>query len=145
VRPPRPEDASLPDLGEPTWGSPEPVTELRAGRWGREIHTDAMTGETSVTNLVDGPLNRLDQHGGAIALTGFDRSSIRGDDPLTARAESRREFEILRDGVSIRVAADVDLACTKDAFVLGVRMAARENDTIVWTRDWDVSIPRDNL
>jgi hypothetical protein len=142
VRPPRPEDASLVDLGEPAWGPAEPATELRAGRWGREIHTDAMTGETSVTNLVDGPLTRLDRHGGAIALTGFDRSSIRGDDPATARAESRREFEIVREGLTIRVAADVDLSCTTDAFELAVRMSAHEDASEVWDGAWAFTIPR---
>jgi hypothetical protein len=145
VRPPRPEDAALPDLGEPGWGPPAAFTELRPGHWGREVRIDAMTGETSVTNTVDGPLNRLDRTGRAIALTGFDRSSITGDDPASARAQSRRAFEIDRGGVTIRVSAEVDLSCTRDDFGLAVRMAAREDDTVVWTREWDVTIPRDDV
>ena len=145
VRPPRAEDAALPDLGEPTWGPPARVTELRAGSWGRDTRVDAMTGETSVTNTVAGPLNSLDRTGRALALTGFDRSSIRGDDPASARAESRREFEIVRDGVTIRVSAEIDLSCTTDDFGLAVRMAASEDDVSVWRREWDFSIPRDHL
>ncbi|HEV8489935.1 MAG TPA: CocE/NonD family hydrolase [Candidatus Limnocylindrales bacterium] len=144
VRPLRSEDAALPDLGEPTWGPPATVTELRAGRWGRELRTDAMSGETSVTNTVEGPLSRLDRTGRAIALTGFDRSSIR-DHPTSARTESRREFEIIGNGVTIRVSAEVDLSCTRDNFNLAVRMAAREDGTFVWARDWAVIIPRDHV
>lgn len=144
VRPPRPEDAELADLGEPTWGPPVRVTELRPGRWGREIRIDAMTGETSVTNTVEGPLNRLDRTGRALALTGFGRSTIGPDDPTSARAESRREFEIVRDGTTIRVSAEVDLTCTTETFGLTVRMAASEDCTETWTRRWDFTIPRDH-
>ena len=89
VRPPRAEDATLPDLGEPTWGPPAETTELRPGAWGRDIRTDVLLGETSVTNVVEGALVRLERTGRALALTGFDRVSVR-DDPVSARAESRR-------------------------------------------------------
>ncbi len=145
IRPARDEDAALPDLGEPTWGPPEPATQLRAGRWGREIRTDAMTGETSVTNVVEGPLMRLDAHGGALALTGFDRVSITGDDPATNRAESRRRFEIVHGDRTVAVAADVALSCTIDTFALAVRMTALEDSSEVWSQAWDIAIPRDHL
>ena len=90
VRPPRSEDADLADLGEPTWGPPAAITELRAGRWGRETRTDAMLGETSVTNTVEGPLVRLERTGRALALTGFDRASIRDDPTLGASRQPAR-------------------------------------------------------
>ena len=144
VRPPRSDDADLADLGEPTWGPPAATTELRAGRWGRTVHTDAMLGETSVTNTVEGPLVRLERTGRAVALTGFDRASIR-DEPTSARAESRRDFELVRDGVTIRVSAELDLSCTATDFALAVRMNALEDDTMVWSRDWDFTIPRDSV
>ena len=145
VRPPRPEDAALADLGEPTWGPPAPVTELRAGAWSREVRHDAGRGETSVTNSVAGPLSRLDRTGRSIALSGFDRATIGADDPTSARAESRREFEIVRDGVTIRVTAEIDLTCTMEAFGLVVRMVAHEDDESIWARQWEVDIPRDHL
>jgi hypothetical protein len=127
-----------------TPGPPAATTELRAGGWGRETRIDAMLGETSVTNTVEGPLVRLERTGRALALTGFDRASIR-DDPTSARADSQREFEIVRDGIAIRVSAELGLSCTTTDFALAVRMAATEDDTVVWTRDWDVTIPRDNI
>ena len=127
VRPPRPEDATLPDLGEPTWGPPAETTELRPGSWGRDIRTDVLLGETSVTNVVEGALVRLERTGRALALTGFDRCRC-GDDPVSARAESRREFELVRDGATIRVAAELGLSCTASDFLLAVRMGAEEDD-----------------
>jgi len=145
VRPPRPEDAALADLGEPTWGPPAPVTELRAGAWNREVRYDAASGETSVTNSVAGPLSRLDRTGRSIALSGFDRATIGTDDPTSARAESRREFEIVREGATIRVTAEIDLTCTTEAFGLAVRMVAHEDDESIWAREWEVDIPRDHL
>ena len=145
VRPPRHEDDGLRDLGEPEWGPLAAVTVLREGRYARETRIDALTGETSVTNVVEGPLSRLDQTGRALALTGYDRSSIGADDPATARAESRREFEIVRDGLTIRVSADVVLACTREDLLLDVRMTASEDDATTWDRDWSFRIPRDRV
>ena len=145
VRPLRADDAAFRDLGEPEGGPPAAVTVLREGNWSREVRMDAATGETSVTNTVEGPLSCLERTGRAIALTGFDRSSIRGDDPTSARAESRREFEIVRDGATIRVSADVELSCTRDAFALTVRMTAFEDATTAWSRDWAITIPRDHV
>ena len=145
VRPPRAEDADLEDLGEPTWGPPAQVTELRPGRWDRVVQLDPVGGGASVENIVDGALTRLDDTGRALALTGFDRAAIGPDDPTSARATSRREFEIVRDGNTIRVATEVDLSCTAGTFILGVRMMATENDAPVWARDWDVEMPRDHV
>ena len=103
-----------------------------------------MLGETSVTNTVEGPLVRLERTGRALALTGFDRASIR-DDPTSARADSRRESRSSVTASSIRVSAELGLSCTTTDFALAVRMAAQEDDTVVWTRDWDLTIPRDNI
>ena len=97
VRPPRDDDSALPDLGEPAWGPEAAITVLREGHWGREIVTDAMTGTTTVTNTVEGPLNRQDRNGRALAVTGFDRNTLVAGDPAATTAQSRRAFEIVRD------------------------------------------------
>jgi uncharacterized protein len=145
ARRPRDDDAALPDLGEPTWGPEAAVTVLRAGRWGRELVTDAMTGTTIVTNTVQGPLNRQDAIGRALSVTGFDRNTIVAGDPTATTAQSRRAFEIVRDGSTIRVSADVTLACTSNDFVLDVAMAASEDDRPVWDRTWQATIPREGV
>jgi putative CocE/NonD family hydrolase len=145
VRPPRHDDASLPDLGEPTWGPEAAITVLRPGHWGREIVTDAMTGTTTVTNTVEGPLNRQDRIGRALAVTGFDRNTLVAGDPAATTAQSRRAFEIVRDGSTIRVSADVALSCTRDAFVLEIDMTASEDDEPVWDRRWQTTIPREGV
>ena len=82
--------------------------------------------------------------GRALALTGFDRVSVR-DDPLSARALSRRRFELVRDGSTIRVAAELGLSCTATDFLLTVGMTAEELDALAWSRDWDATIPRDHV
>jgi predicted acyl esterase len=143
VRPARPEDAALRDLGEPTWGPEAKTTQLRPGRWDRRIVPDVLTGTTTVTNVVEGPLVRQDRIDRALAVSGFDESSIVEGDPSSARSTSRRAFEIVRDGSTIRVAADVTLACTVDDFVLDVAMAADEDDAQVWSREWHATIPRE--
>jgi hypothetical protein len=145
VRPPRPEDAGLHGLGEPAWGPEAPVTVLRPGHWGREIVTDAMTGATTVTNTVEGPLNRQDRIGRALAVTGFDRNTIVAGDPAATTAQSRRAFEIVRDGTTIHVSADVTLACTRDDFVLDIAMAASDDGADVWDRRWHATIPREGV
>ena len=118
---------------------------LRPGHWGREIVTDAMTGTTTVTNTVEGPLNRQDRIGRALAVTGFDRNTLVAGDPAATTAQSRRAFEIVRDGSTIRVSADVALSCTRDAFVLEIDMTASEDDEPVWDRRWQTTIPREGV
>jgi hypothetical protein len=145
VRPPEGADAAPPGLGEPTWGPEAPTTVLREGAWSRTTAIDPRTGETTVTNVVDGPLVRQDRTGRALALTGWDRTRFVARDPLSVRAESRREFEIVRDGSAIRVKADLALSSTADAFNLDVAMAGAENDAAVFAREWHALIPRDGV
>ncbi len=109
------------------------------------MQQDPVSGGATVENIVDGALTRLDDTGRALALTGFDRASIGPDDPTSARATSRREFEIVRDSSTIRVATEVDLSCTAETFILGIRMTATEDDEPVWAQDWDVEVPRDHV
>ncbi len=98
VRPPRAEDARLRDLGEPEGGPPAAFTVLREGNWTREVRIDAMSGATTVTNVVDGPLNRLDRTGpGACArrlrplLDWLRRPDDRqGGEPARLRDRARR-------------------------------------------------------
>jgi hypothetical protein len=144
-RPPRPEDERLRDLGEPAWGPEAPVTVLRPGRWARDIAIDALTATASVTNVVEAPLNRLDRIGRAIAVSGFDRSTLRDGDPTSATAVSRRAYEIVRDGTTIRVSADVTLSCARDEFGLDVAMEAHEDERLVWNREWHTAIARDGV
>jgi putative CocE/NonD family hydrolase len=145
VRPRRPDDATLRDLGDPAWGPEASVTTLRAGRWDRRIVHDVLRGTTTVTNTVEGPLVRQDRIGRALAVSGFDESRIVEGDPTSARSTSRRAFELVRDGSRIGVSADVTLACTRDDFVLEVAMAATEDDEAVWSREWRATIPRQGV
>jgi len=66
-------------------------------------------------------------------------------DPAATTAQSRRAFEIVRDGSTIRVSADVALSCTRDAFVLQIDMTASEDDEPVWDRRWQTTIPREGV
>ena len=52
---------------------------------------------------------------------------------------------VVRDGLTIRVSADVVLACTREDFLLDVRMTASEDDATTWDRDWSFRIPRDHV
>jgi putative CocE/NonD family hydrolase len=145
IRPARDRDAELRDLGDPTWGPEAKVTVLRPGTWGRNVTIDALDGQTTVTNLVEGPLVRQDRIGRALAVTGSDRNRIGPTDPASASAESERVVEIVRGESTIRVAAQVALSCTREAFMLGVAMRATEDGTDVWSRDWHATIPRDGV
>jgi hypothetical protein len=89
--------------------------------------------------------SRLERTGRALALTGFrqgvDRGTTRPRHGPTAGASSRSSAM----ASTIRVSAELGLSCTTTDFALAVRMAAQEDETVVWTRDWDFTIPRDNM
>lgn len=145
VRPPSSADAELANPGDPTWGPEAPTTVLREGAWSRTTTTDPMTHETTVINVVDGPLVRQDRTDRALALTGWDRNQVVAPDPLSTRAASERAFEIVRDGTTIRVVADLALASSADAFQLDVALAGTENGAPVFSREWHSRVPRDGV
>ena len=119
VRVPAAADALLPPLPGPETASPEHVTAVRQG------------------------VVRIDRIGLELGTEGTFSSNIEEDDPLSAVAEMRQTQTISRDAWRVRIETQMQLSCTRDAFLLRATMQAWEGDLEVCRREWVASVPRD--
>ena len=71
--------------------------------------------------------------------------SIVEDDPLSAAAHSECEISIARDGWRTHVHARARLTCDATTFRVQTDLAASEGDETIFTRDWSLEIPRDQV
>ena len=144
ARPPRPEDAGLPSLGEPASAPPLDRTQLEAGRWENAVSRDLKSGLVTVTATRHDGLWRLDDTGIEIGGGMRERMSITEGDPLSAETEMARTIQIGRGEWRTRIEATTRLTATREAFISTARLEAHEDDRRIFARDWSRSIPRDS-
>jgi putative CocE/NonD family hydrolase len=146
VRPARTGDADLAAFAGPEAGAAEPVTELEAGRVNnRTIAQDALSGVTEVLLPRDGGACLLDAIGMVLREDGEVRYRIAGEDPTTAECRTRFEMARERGDWRIRTLTTTRVTCTATAFHLEAALDAYEGDDRVFTRNWSLDFPRDNL
>ncbi len=143
VRPPRPGDDDLRLDTEPETGEPADFTVVEPPRLEREIRTEAMTGETVITNYSGGGRTRLNWIDLETTGTATDQVGITEGDPLSCWAESHRTSEQRRDGWHIRLEGRIRLTSTKDEFLLTGSLEAYENERLVHETVREAVIPRD--
>ena len=142
VRPPRPDDASLPDFAEPEASEPL-VVELLSGENSSSVSRDGNTGRTDFSwSRADG--YRLPD-GLEYVHSVTNTFSIVEGDPLSASAHSEHEIGVARGDWRTRVRTRADLSCDATAFRVQTDLAAWEEDEDVLTRDWSLEIPRDHV
>ena len=151
VRPPRPGDERLRPFGPPEAAPPPETTALHQPESRRSVSRDAATGVTTVTIERD-----VDEEGGpaltlvesidlAIGHSIVERYSIKDDDPLSAQAVIEHRAITRRGAWSIRIETCARLSATATAFRLQAELRAYEDDREVFARDWDTTIPRDQV
>ena len=121
VRAPSAADAQLPPLPASESAAPEPTTEVREG---------------------DIRINRL---GLELGTESAFTSHIDEDDPLSAVVEMRQSQTIARGAWRVRIETQMQMSCSRDAFLLRAQMRAYEGDVEVCHRAWDDSVPRRHL
>ena len=149
VRPPRAEDAALRPFGPAERAEAEAQHDLPVDPAlpviRRSVTRDLLTGEI----VVDFPRWTYATEMPAIGQThrgsGLARYRINGDDPLSARCETRYAVEIVRADTTIRHESEGVLACDATHFIVTMRLRISENGQPVFARDWEERIPRDHM
>jgi len=143
VRPPRREDAELPDLGEPRM-APAPATTLLTEphrEW--QVHFNLATNE-AVLEVIDhdGRL-RLEDSGLTLDYKVDERYSYANDDHGSVRGEvtNMRRFE--RGDWSVSILTSTVLTCQGQSYRLRARVEAFEGDERVFEKSWDELVPRE--
>lgn len=115
---------------------------LSAPSGSREVKRDTASGSTTFDVRNDAGQIRLHDNDLTFGSSSAQRYTIRDDDPLSARIEYRSGFTAQRESWKIRTETELIATCTADDFELNGRVLAFENDTLIKTREWNVTVPR---
>jgi hypothetical protein len=142
----KPEDRDLAPFASPACARPPAHTVLRTPWRGRRVvERDVASGGARVVSARDRGMIRLD----AIDLThegwGEDVHTVRDGDPLSARIATRRRVGYRRGDWSVRIETRMDLTSDRESFRLQADLDAFEGASRVFSRSWDVRIPRDGV
>jgi hypothetical protein len=151
VRPPRREDAALPDFPPPEAAPATGWKPITKGGFRRSSEQDPATGErvSSMRSGWDGDgrvaIGRCDP----IDMEGGDgteiRTRIHDTDPLRARAAMAQRTELRRGGWSAAIETEIEISCTHDSFRVEARLSAEEGERPVFERRWDERVPREGV
>ena len=138
-----PREETLRPFEEPE-GAPPPDREiLRPASNSRMVEQDQATGETTLRIVDDFGEDRDKAHGLATGSIGRETYRILPDDPLSARMETHWTETLRRDDWSVRTETTAVQTADRDNFHIVARLEAYEGDKLIFSRDWDETVPRD--
>ena len=129
----------------PDADAPWQAEELRAPEHERRHCTDMATGVQTLSIRDDFGRYRDLGHGLISGSIAREEWSIHPDDPLSARGRCHWSEEIERDGLSLRTETTCEMHADRAAFHLVARLEAWEGERLIYARDVQEAIPRDNL
>ncbi|MDA0785573.1 MAG: CocE/NonD family hydrolase [Proteobacteria bacterium] len=149
IRPDRAEDTSLRAFDAPERGPGDDTVQVRPMRHIRELGRNLTTNELLHTLRNDGgeiggaSLARIEAIDLEVGRRMERRFRIGESDPLTARGDIVQDFMLRRPGWQVRVQVRVRLHSNAGNFLFNANLEAYENDDLVFSRHWDLTIPRD--
>ncbi|MGB5865394.1 MAG: CocE/NonD family hydrolase [Sulfitobacter sp.] len=129
----------------PDAAAPWQTDQLRPESHIRRAETDMVTGIHSLVIEDDFGKLRDADHGLITGSIAREQWNIHPDDPLSARGSCDWETEMERDGIALRTRTQCAMWSDEATFYLSAKIEAWENDTLVYTRDLEDAVPRDNL
>ncbi|MDA9009325.1 CocE/NonD family hydrolase [Alphaproteobacteria bacterium] len=115
---------------------------LREPSGSRSISHNIETGDIVYDVDSDGGELRFEDTNLAYGSTNAQRYVINDASPLSARAEYRADFSFEREDWRVRTESELIVTCDENYFFLAGSIAGFENGSEVFTREWDVKIPR---
>jgi putative CocE/NonD family hydrolase len=149
VRPPDADDDRMACFAEPQGAPPASYRELRPMRVERTVERDGGEVVYTVTSeagafRAGGP-GRMEEVDLEIEESSVRRYRIRDDDPLSARAEVVQRMALRRGAWAVRVESRASFWATPDSFELRAGLEAFEGDSVIESRSWERSVPRDGV
>ncbi|WP_299561386.1 CocE/NonD family hydrolase [uncultured Sulfitobacter sp.] len=133
------------NFAQPETATPWETEELRAPKHIRRQETDMVTGiQTLIIEDDFGKLRDLD-HGLISGSVARERWEIHPDDPLSARGTCHWTSEMERGEIRLRTEAHCAMWSDIESFHLSARIEAWEDGELIYARDVDDRVPRDQL
>jgi hypothetical protein len=142
VRSPRPEDTRLAPLPPSDSDSLRVRSGVYGGRGGRQSGRSIGEGETWHRSIREPSVTRIERIGVELQGSGFTEFRIKDNDPLSARAFTRREQTYRRGEWQARVELETTLAADGGGYLLQARLRAFESGRVVCEREWKEDVPR---
>ncbi len=121
---------------------PPPHQVLRPATGSRQIRQDVQSGEIRYEDEGDGGEIHFEDSDLDYGASSAQRYLVTEGDPLSARAEYQAGFSFARGDWRVRTESDLTVTCDASHFILRGNIHAFEGETQVFTRDWNVRIPR---
>ena len=129
----------------PEADAPWDTEEIRPEAHVRRREVDMQTGVVSLVIEDDFGKVRDSDHGLVNGSMARERWDIHPDDPLSARGTCHWTDELERDDIRLRTETHSAMWSDRENFYLTARVEAYENDTLVFERDLEDTVPRDHL
>ena len=139
------DDDELSPFDAPDLPAPLEIEVLEAPDQHHRIVEDATTGRIEM-RVGDGHGHvRFAENDLTLADQGFERFSVTGNDPDTARGETEWRFHLSRGEWSVDTLTQTVLTCDAVAFHIEARLRAWEGDALFEDLTWKETIPRDHM
>ena len=142
VRSPNSEGEIEVPFGAPKAAEPIAHDEIVPAIGTRYIYKNIEKDETIYEVEIDGGKTKFKDIDLTYGSKNSQKYSIVEGDPLSASIEYKSGFSFLRDSWDVRTESELKATCDASNFFLKGRIAAFENDEQVFSRNWDVTIPR---
>jgi len=143
VRAARDADAALPAFAPPEGAPPAPRHLVAEGHHNWLVHRDLAADLSTLEVINDNGIVHLEDIDLEVENRAFEWYSSRGDDFLSVAGETRQTRGLRRGDWAIRTQTHTVLSCTATDFRITADLDAFENGVRVFSRNWDVTIPRD--
>ncbi|MCB9419876.1 MAG: CocE/NonD family hydrolase [Ardenticatenaceae bacterium] len=143
VRQPQEADAALRSFLPPEVSPPLPIETLRTELRKQFVQRDIVNGMTEMVLDGDNGRIRFTDTGMITEDTGHETLTIHDGDPLSIVNQVQRTLRYEREDWRIRIDTDSKLTADADNFHVTCLLEGYENETRVFAKTWDFTIPRD--
>ncbi|WP_037308300.1 CocE/NonD family hydrolase [Ruegeria halocynthiae] len=125
--------------------TPQDVSTLRNVKNARRVETDMNSGETHLVIEDDFGLIKDNQHGLVYGGTAYECWSIHPDDPLSAKGLCRWTQQMIRGDIDLRTETSCEMWSDNREFFLKATLKAYEGEKLVYSRDMEDIVPRNQI
>jgi hypothetical protein len=143
VRLPREEDSDLVQFAEPEGASPLKAAVLRPSTRTYSGQHDAVSNTFSLVDGRDGGHKRIEANGLEHASLNKNVYTIVAGDPLSAQVQCEQMMQVGRRNWQIRIKTDSTMTADLENFYVTNLLEAYEGNVRVFTKSWDLTVPRE--
>jgi len=145
VRPPRDRDDSLRSLGTPECAPPTEARVVQPGRHSWTVYRNLARDLSTLEVVINDGVQHFLETGLEVGTAATERYGYRRGDFGSAQGEVRATWSLARGEWEVRTETFTILTSDARSFHVHATLDAYEGEQRVFSRNWDVRIPRDHV